>query len=258
MVLSHEVQTYRVSPAAFGEAVLSVAAARSPDALGTVCHRQIQSLTGSASLGIYSRATGTPKLVFSREASEGFLSEYDTRTSRGDVLIDRICDQRRAIDGYTTFGPAAWRSSGREELMRRWGYAHCMVGPLCVEQRVVGAIYVTSTRQTKPYSEPLLERMSFLCRAASIALANMFDAGLAVEDADGAWKEPSAAETSRMVQLPPRSRQVAGLVARGLSNKEIARDLALSVHTIKEYVGNLCKRFEAQNRTELVRRLLTS
>ena len=57
-------------------------------------------------------------------------------------------------------------------------------------------------------------------------------------------------------RLPARSREVAQLLCKGHPNKAIAARLGISVYTVKEHVQNLCKRFGALNRTDLVHRLL--
>jgi two-component system nitrate/nitrite response regulator NarL len=46
--------------------------------------------------------------------------------------------------------------------------------------------------------------------------------------------------------LSPREREVARLVARGLANKEIARELGLSQGTIKIHVHNISRKFKAR------------
>jgi len=48
--------------------------------------------------------------------------------------------------------------------------------------------------------------------------------------------------------LSPRERQVAMLIGRGLCNKEIARELGLSVGTVKLHVHNILKKTGARNR----------
>jgi DNA-binding NarL/FixJ family response regulator len=47
--------------------------------------------------------------------------------------------------------------------------------------------------------------------------------------------------------LSPRERQVARLVARGLVNKEIARELDLSVGTVKQHVHSIFLKLRAGN-----------
>jgi DNA-binding NarL/FixJ family response regulator len=46
--------------------------------------------------------------------------------------------------------------------------------------------------------------------------------------------------------LSPREREVAGLVARGLANKEIARELGLSHGTIKVHVHSIFLKLRTQ------------
>ncbi|MEM6564335.1 MAG: response regulator transcription factor [Pseudomonadota bacterium] len=50
-------------------------------------------------------------------------------------------------------------------------------------------------------------------------------------------------------QLSERELQVLGGLCKGLSNKEIARDLGLQEVTIKLHVKTLCRKIEAKNRT---------
>jgi len=50
--------------------------------------------------------------------------------------------------------------------------------------------------------------------------------------------------------LSPRERQVLALVARGLPNKQIARELAVSEKTVKTHVSNILSKLAARSRTE--------
>jgi DNA-binding NarL/FixJ family response regulator len=52
--------------------------------------------------------------------------------------------------------------------------------------------------------------------------------------------------------LTPREHQVALLVARGLSNKEVARALGLSHGTVKTHVHNIFQKVGARNRYGLI------
>jgi len=53
--------------------------------------------------------------------------------------------------------------------------------------------------------------------------------------------------------LTPKEREVLGLVARGLSNAEIARELWLSQQTIKFHLTNVYRKLGVANRTEAAR-----
>jgi DNA-binding NarL/FixJ family response regulator len=52
--------------------------------------------------------------------------------------------------------------------------------------------------------------------------------------------------------LTPREEQVVALVADGLSNREIARELSLSEHTIKKYLFRIFDKVGISSRVELV------
>jgi two-component system, NarL family, nitrate/nitrite response regulator NarL len=52
--------------------------------------------------------------------------------------------------------------------------------------------------------------------------------------------------------LSPRLLQVQELIVRGASNKVIAQKLAISPHTVKEYVSSLLSRYKVNSRLELI------
>ena len=64
-------------------------------------------------------------------------------------------------------------------------------------------------------------------------------------------------ETFRTEQLPPelpvtpREAQVLRHVAFGLSNREIAKSLEISVETVKEHVQNILRKTGASDRTDI-------
>ena len=69
----------------------------------------------------------------------------------------------------------------------------------------------------------------------------------------GIWGQlpyPSTPVGSEAGSLTPRQREVFDLLAKGLSNREIAETLGLSVSTVKTHVENLLRALEVTNRTE--------
>jgi DNA-binding NarL/FixJ family response regulator len=52
--------------------------------------------------------------------------------------------------------------------------------------------------------------------------------------------------------LTPREEQVVALVAEGLANRQIARELNLSEHTIKKYLFRIFEKLGISTRVELV------
>jgi DNA-binding NarL/FixJ family response regulator len=58
-----------------------------------------------------------------------------------------------------------------------------------------------------------------------------------------------------MTELSPRQRQVADLLATGMSNKQIARRIGLAEGTVKFHVMRVFERVGANNRTEAALKL---
>lgn len=54
------------------------------------------------------------------------------------------------------------------------------------------------------------------------------------------------------LNLTPREKDVLVLLAEGASNKAIARQLGISVHTAKFHVSSLLEKFDATGRTDAV------
>jgi DNA-binding NarL/FixJ family response regulator len=55
--------------------------------------------------------------------------------------------------------------------------------------------------------------------------------------------------------LSPRERDVVRAIARGLSNPEIAAELFLSPHTVRDYVKSVFEKLGVSSRGELVAKL---
>jgi DNA-binding NarL/FixJ family response regulator len=59
-------------------------------------------------------------------------------------------------------------------------------------------------------------------------------------------------QANRMeMPLTDREREIAALVSRGLSNKEIAQELHLSANTIRTHISNILRKLNLSNRTQI-------
>lgn len=66
---------------------------------------------------------------------------------------------------------------------------------------------------------------------------------------------PDTDEVSR-IRMTPREQQTLVLLAEGLSNKQIARQLGISLHGAKRLVANILAKLDCDNRTSAVSRAL--
>ena len=71
------------------------------------------------------------------------------------------------------------------------------------------------------------------------------------------YRAITALATSSLLAQPlpvsPREREIAELIAAGLTNKDIAEQLSLSVRTVEGHVYRVCSKLDVPDRTELGR-----
>jgi two-component system, NarL family, nitrate/nitrite response regulator NarL len=95
------------------------------------------------------------------------------------------------------------------------------------------------------------------CRDVLLTSATARDVVEALEDARRPAPQPAERPVAAcdVSALTSRELEVLGLVARGLSNKEIARELTVSVPTVKTHVHNLLHKLSARRRGDAARLL---
>ena len=78
-------------------------------------------------------------------------------------------------------------------------------------------------------------------QVTSTVLAEMARAG---------QRQPAGSEDEGLSLLTPREREVLGLLARGLSNAQLARELVVSEKTVKTHVSSILAKLRLADRTQ--------
>ncbi len=69
------------------------------------------------------------------------------------------------------------------------------------------------------------------------------------------FKKTPATENNALAQLSPREREVLEMLARGLLQKEIAKQLGVSYWTIQTHIGRIYEKLHVHSRSQAVARL---
>lgn len=102
------------------------------------------------------------------------------------------------------------------------------------------------------------------CQAQGIVHAESFGTGVVVRALQAlrrgqSYRDPRVHERiggSEVVPLTGRERQVLQGLVRGFSNKQIAEQAEIAATTVRDYVGSLCRKLNAANRTEVLSRAI--
>ena len=125
--------------------------------------------------------------------------------------------------------------------------------PSLQEFETIGARWREGMRSTGRYQDERIMRRRdgtlFWCRARGQSLTP--------EDPfrQGVWSFADISEERPLVELTRRERGVAILTGRGLTCKEIGKELGLSYRTIEVYRARLLQKFKARKLAELVAKL---
>lgn len=102
------------------------------------------------------------------------------------------------------------------------------------------------------------------CQAQAIVHQQSFGSGVVIRALQALrrghpYVDPRLQERfqqGRAVSLSGREQQVLEGLARGWTNKQIAEEIEIAATTVRDYVGTLCRKLDAANRTEAVGRAM--
>lgn len=124
----------------------------------------------------------------------------------------------------------------------RFDHGHVMAGPIVDNGILIGGLGITRDRYSSAFDHQNLVEMSALCLHLSICIAKIQSQEIKLI--------PSNVEL-----ITPREKQIAQLVAQGLSNAEIGKNLWITEHSVKQALKRMFRKLNVSSRTEMVTRL---
>lgn len=180
----------------------------------------------------------------------GRLGDTDAATElcREELELARAAGSSRAT-GVALAALASLAEGERELELQREAAELLADSPARLEHARVlvglGAAIRRSGRRAEA-REPLVEGMEVAKRCGAVALA---DRAYAELRASGA--RPRKPTRSGLEDLTPSELRVAGMAAEGLSNREIAENLFVTVKTVEFHLGQTYRKLEISSRDEL-------
>lgn len=205
-----------------------------------------------------------PREVTRFGASDSLVHELESLGRTSDPFLHQVLRTRRPVDNCSLYGTAIWpRRCERGRVLASYGFAHSMIVPLLYGGRLIGTINLARSRGSTEFTPGDARLAMELGRFASIAVTNAVDrADVARAGRSSAPAVHSVRVSSRRPQpglaaacLTPRERAVLELAAAGLRNHEIAGELTVTVHTVKQHLKHAYEKLGVRSRVEAIRHL---
>jgi DNA-binding CsgD family transcriptional regulator len=190
-------------------------------------------------VGIYQRPKRDAEMSVAGVSSwlpVSWVDRYNRWLRPHDPLIRFVCVEQRPIHDLQIMSADEWERFPLYGELTGGGVVRCMVAPVIDSGGVMGTVTI-GRRSKEPFSSDDLVVFSSVCSHISIQLTRLRSLPAALD------------HLGRL--LAPREIEVALLVAKGLTNREIGRALRLSTNTVKGAVQRVFRKLDVTTRTEL-------
>ncbi|MEM7714195.1 MAG: LuxR C-terminal-related transcriptional regulator [Cyanobacteria bacterium P01_A01_bin.68] len=129
----------------------------------------------------------------------------------------------------------------------RFDHGHVMAGPIIGNGKLIGGIGFTRTRESSAFNTRDLTDLSAVCLHLSTWLTKIklqtkeFPSDLNID--------------SKINCLTPRETQIAKLVAQGLTNAQIGKELWIQENSVKQALKRMFRKLDVSSRAEMVARV---
>lgn len=130
-----------------------------------------------------------------------------------------------------------WRT-----ICPRWDHGHVIAGPIVDHGSLIGALALTRNRDDDAFTQQNILELSALCLHVSTHLSKIQS------------QQPKfAADCCH--QITPRELEIAQLVAQGLTNKEIGKNLWITENSVKQALKRMFRKLQVSSRAEMIAQL---
>ncbi|MEM9906447.1 MAG: LuxR C-terminal-related transcriptional regulator [Cyanobacteria bacterium P01_D01_bin.44] len=178
--------------------------------------------------------------------SDQFIERYQKWGKAVDPVLKYVVQYHTPAHEALVLPRGTWKQS---ELYQRCcaegDHEHIMTGPMVGRGQLVGTVHLARVGDTLEFNQLDLARLGAICTHLSTRLAELRQIAL---------KEPNP----NLARLTPREIQIANLVAQGLTNADIGKELWITQNSVKQALKRMFRKLNVSARTEMVAKLRDS
>jgi DNA-binding CsgD family transcriptional regulator len=182
--------------------------------------------------------------VDARGVSDRFIDRYQQFGKEIDPVLHYVNQYHAPAHEELVLPHGGWKQS---ELYQRCcstaNHEHIMTGPIVGNGQLIGTVNFARVGDNLPAFNAIdLANLGAICSHTSVRLAQLHSI-----------EEPIS--NPLLLRLTPRELQIANLIAKGLTNKEIGIELWITHNSVKQALKRMFRKLEVSARTELVAKL---
>jgi DNA-binding CsgD family transcriptional regulator len=172
-----------------------------------------------------------------------FIDYYKSFGVTIDPLRRYVEDHHAPVHEQVLFTEKQWKQSDLyvHGCGRQYDHEHAMLGAIVGQGRLIGTVHFSRGTGASAFNSQDLANLSALCAHVSATLAQLTS-----------QRHFSSQATK---SLTARELQIAELVAKGLTNAEIGKELWITQNSVKQALKRMFQKLNISARTELVAKL---
>ena len=262
-----QVEEARAAAAALFASLARSNGAPITDVIGSLCLLELSLGDFEAAHSAFERYAGTGTVGMREPAIAGRLVSLEVEALVG---LGRLDDADRLLSWFERLAEERDRAVAIAVALRSRGWLQAAQGDMEAALASLEGAVERYRELPLPFERARALLMLGSVRRRSRQKASTraaLDEALASFEHLGArlWAEQARAELSRIAggnrghgRLTPTQSQVADLVAQGLTNRQVAERLFMSVHTVEYHLTAIYRALAVRSRTELARRRATA
>lgn len=175
--------------------------------------------------------------------SDRFVERYQQIGKSVDPVLKYVQKYHAPAHEELVLPKGTWKQS---QLYQRccieYDHEHIMTGPIIGNGQLIGTINFARVGITPAFDVKDLSNLSAVCMHLSACLTNLRSQAIPLEN-------------PYFKLLTTREIQIANLVAQGLTNTEIGKELWISQNTVKQALKRMFRKLEVSSRTAMIAKL---
>lgn len=175
--------------------------------------------------------------------SDNFVERYQAIGRPVDPVLKYVLEYHAPAHEELVLPPGTWKQSQLyQKCCIEGNHEHIMTGPIINNGKLIGTINFARVGVSPAFNFKDIRDLSAVCLHLSACLTNL-------------RSQSKFQLNSYSKLLTQREIQIANLVAQGLTNAEIGKELWISHNTVKQALKKMFRKLKVSTRTEMVAQL---